>query len=119
MPKKFHKHKLLLDENFSVRSAFSFLNRKFDVKHIAADLKLAGLSDPQVYELAKKEKRLLVTYNVKDFSSLASKSTDTGIIGVSANLSIEQIDKKLVALLTKSSKRNLFGKLTVVTRESK
>lgn len=118
MPKRFHKHKLLLDENFSVRSSFSILNRRFDVKHIAADLKLAGMSDPQVYELARSEGRLLVTYNVKDFSHLASKSIETGVIGVSANLSIGQIDKKLVALLIKSSKHALVGKLTVISGEN-
>lgn len=118
MPKKFHKYRLLLDENFSTRSSFPLLNRKFDVKHIAADLKLAGLSDPQVYDVAKTQGRLLVTYNVKDFVGLASASVDTGIIGVSANLSMEQIDKKLVALIVKSSKRTLFGKLTMITGES-
>lgn len=118
MPKKFHKHKLLLDENFPARSSFPTLNRKFDVKHISADLKQVGLSDPQVYELAKKEKRLLVTYNIKDFLSLSSKSAETGVIGVSANLSLAQIDKKLVALLNKSSKSKLFGKLIMITGES-
>lgn len=118
MPKKFHKYRLLLDENFSLRSSFPLLNRRFDVKHVAADLKLVGLSDPQVYEIARKQGRLLVTYNVRDFSRLASKSVDTGIIGVSANLPIEQIDKKLVALIVNSPKRTLFGKLTVITGEN-
>lgn len=117
MPKRFHKYRLLLDENFPTRSSFPLLNNRFDVKHIAQDLNKAGILDEQVYEIARKQDRLLITYNVKDFSSLASRSTDTGIIGVSANLSIEQIDKKLVALLTKSSKRTLFGKLTVITGE--
>lgn len=117
MPKRFHKHKLLLDENFYLRSSLPLLNRRFDVKHLSEDLKLSGLPDPKVYELARKEERLLVTYNVKDFSRLVSKSADTGIVGVSANLSLAQIDKKLVALLTKSSKHTLFGKLTVITGE--
>ncbi len=118
MPKKYHKHKLLLDENFSVRSSFPLLNRRFDVKHIAQDLIKAGISDEQVYEIARRQGRLLITYNIKDFFRLASKSTGTGIIGVSANLSREQVDKKLTALLSKSSKRSLFGKLTVITGES-
>ena len=117
MPKKFHKYKLLLDENFSIRSSFPLLNRRFDVKHIATDLRLAGMPDSQVYELARIEGRLLITYNTKDFSNLALKSIETGVIGVSANLSIGQIDKKLVALLIKSSKRTLFGKLTVISGE--
>lgn len=118
MPKKRHKYKLLLDENFSVRSSFPLLNSRFDVKHIAQDLNKAGISDEQVYEIARRQGRLLITHNVKDFFSLASRSTDTGIIGVSANLSQEQIDKKLTALLLKSSKRSLFGKLRVITGEN-
>ena len=118
MPKRFHKYKLLLDENFSVRSSFPLLNRRFDVKHIAQDLNKAGISDEQVYEIARKQGRLLITYNVKDFSRLASKSKDTGIIGVSANLSMGQIDKKLTALLLRSPKSSLYGKLSGITGES-
>lgn len=117
MPKKFHKHKLLLDENMSHRDSFPTLNSRFNIKHIAADLKKCSLPDPEVYELACKEQRLLVTYNVKDFKSLIQRGEDAGIIGVSPNLSLEQIDKKINSLLTKATKKELFGKLTMVSVE--
>ena len=58
MPKGFYKHKLLLDENMSFRTAFPSLNSKFDVKHIEDDLKQGGLPDPDVYQLAVKLNRI-------------------------------------------------------------
>jgi len=118
MVKKFYKHKLLLDENFPVRSYFPTLNQRYDLKHIVEDFDRAGLSDPKVYKLAQKEDRLVVTYNIKDFEKLAAKNMETGVIGVSHNLSLEQLDKKLTSLLNKSTRKSLLGKLTTITGES-
>lgn len=118
MVKLIYKHKLLLDENFPIRTYFPALNRRFDVKHIKADLNLVGLSDPEVYNLACKVGRLVVTRNIKHFTGLASISKQTGVIGVSENLLFDQVDKKLTALLNKSSKKSLLGKLTLITGES-
>src|SRR5262249_24550245 len=115
MPKKFHKHKLLLDENMPGRRTFPRLNMLFDVKHIRDDFKGAGTPDQQVYEIAKQSKRLIVTNNVKHFKILADKSQDTGVIGVSPNLRPDQIDSKLTALLRKSSEKALFGKYTALS----
>ena len=55
MPKPFYKHKMLIDEQLYHRRLFPLLNARFDVKHIRDDLNLAGLPDPQVYELAVKQ----------------------------------------------------------------
>lgn len=118
MPQKFYKHKLLLDEGFHLRNNFSALNQRFNVKHVKADLGYSGLSDLEVYQLALKQKRLVVTLNERDFRDLAKISKETGIIGVSSNLSDEQIDKKLTALLNKASKTSLFGKLTLIPGSS-
>lgn len=116
--KLFYKHKLLLDENFPVRKYFPTLNRRFDVKHIGADLNKEGLSDPKVYAFARKQKRIIVTRNIKDFDELALTSNNTGIIGVSSNLTFEQVDKKLTALLNRSTKKSLFGKITKISGET-
>lgn len=78
-----------------------------------------GLSDQAVYELSRKEGRLLVTYNIKDFVKLIHKPADPGIIAVSPNLSLEQIDKKLTALLTRAGKNTLVGKITHISGELK
>jgi hypothetical protein len=118
MPKRFFKHKVLLDENMPKRSDFPNLNSKFDVKHVADDLKKGGFPDPDVYQLAVAQKRILVTFNAKHFRSLPGSNDDAGIIGVSVNLSISQIDTKLTALLTKSTPGTLQRKFTSLTGES-
>ena len=82
MPKRFYKHKLLLDENMPHRTAFLLLNSQFDVKHIAADLKKGGLDDPSVYQLAVHQKRILVTYNTKHFRPLAGTKDDLSLIHI-------------------------------------
>lgn len=118
MTKRFHKHKLLLDENFPVRSYFPNLNRRYDIKHLTADLNLASISDRKIYKLAQKEGRIIVTYNVKDFAPLVENDTKSGVIGVSPSLQPEQVDKKLTSLLNKSTKKSLLGKMTIISEET-
>lgn len=119
MPRKFYKHKLLLDEGFIYRKRLPILNSRFDVKHITGDLGHSSLEDKAVYELGIKKKRLVVTFNDKDFRVFADKSRDTGVIGISANLGADEIDKKLTALLMRSGKKGLLGKFTYISTESK
>src|SRR5260370_41726734 len=118
MSTKFHKFRLLIDENMPGRRAFASLNQLFDVKHIALDLKTGGIRDELVYQEAVNMKRLIVTFNGDDFKPFVAKSTETGIIAVSDNLSTNQIDSKLVALLVRSSPKALFGKFTTITGET-
>ncbi len=117
MPRKFYKHKLLLDEGFYYKKDLPITNSRFDVKHVAGDYKQGASSDFKVYELAKVEGRILITLNIKHFKPLASTSKSTGVIGISPNLSLDQIDKKLTALLNKSTKKSLLGKLTTISGE--
>ena len=100
------------------RLRFPRLNSRFDVKHVRDDFNLAGFPDPDVYRLAVREQRILVTLNEKDFLPLAGTQNDRGIIGVSPHLTIEQIDTKLTALLIKSTTKALAGKFTPLTGES-
>jgi Domain of unknown function (DUF5615) len=114
MVRRFYKHKLLLDEGFPPRSYFPMLNHRFDVKHVKTDLKHIGFSDEQVYALAQQLNRLIVTYNEKDFKPLAPHSQETGVIGVTPTTPYATVDKKLTALLTRSSANALRGKFTVL-----
>lgn len=114
MPKGFYKHKLLLDENMPPRHYLPLLNNRYDIKHIAADYKSSGLSDKAVLHRAVKEMRIVITYNVKDFKKFVLLNTSPGVIGISPNLPIDQVDKKLSSLLTKSSKKSLFGKFITI-----
>src|SRR5437773_2198264 len=118
MSPKFHKFKLLLDENMSARKKFAQLNHLYDVKHIAFDLRKGGLRDEQVYKESARMQRLIITFNGKNFKTLALTSKETGIIFVSRNLSDEHIDAKLVALLLRSTPKSLYGKFTPLTGET-
>ena len=117
MPRKFYKHKLLLDEGFFYKKDLPLINSRFDIKHIKGDYKLEALPDSKVYELAREKNRILITLNIKHFKKLATLSKSTGVIGISENLTLDQIDKKLTALLNKSTKKSLFVKLTTISGE--
>ena len=118
MPKKFHKYKLLLDENMPARTKFPRLNSRHDLKHIRDHFHITGLLDPRVYALAQKEHRLILTFNGEDFKDLAGKSKATGILFISDNLTNERIDTKLTALLSKSTPNALYGTFTTITGET-
>lgn len=118
MPHRFHKYKLLLDEGFPVRRYFPRLNSRFDVKHITEDLKKSELPDKKVYAIAVKEKRLIVTYNFDDFKGFTQNNKSSGVIGISANITFDQIDLKLTSLLNKSKPNVLFGKEIYISGES-
>jgi hypothetical protein len=96
MPKKFHKYKLLLDENMPARTKFSRLNSRYDLKHIRDDLHVTGMLDPQVYEFIQRKHRLILTFNGDDSKDFAGKSKATGILFISDNLTDERIDTKLM-----------------------
>jgi hypothetical protein len=115
MTSRFYKHKVLLDEGFPPRIYFPRVNQRFDVKHVKHDLGKISLPDEKVYALAAAQKRLIVTYNAKDFRRLAANSTDTGVIGVSALMPYAHVDNKLTALLTKSRQAALYGKYTALS----
>jgi hypothetical protein len=118
MPRGFYKHKLLLDENMRPRTRFPRLNSRFDVKHVAHDFHAGSLSDPQVYALAVKHKRVLITYNAKDFRSFAGTRDDAGIVGVSPHLTVSQVDTKLTAFLLRHSPNTISGKFIDLTGET-
>lgn len=109
------RYKLLLDENISPRERFPILNSRHAVKHLVHDLKKSGITDLDVYKLAKRRKSLIVTFNKKHFERLAGDSKDTGIIAVSINVSDEQIDKKITLLLSHKKKQELYGKFHHIT----
>lgn len=119
MPHKLYRHKLLLDEGLYPRKILSRTNSRHDIKHIKHDLNKGGIKDKEVYALAVKIKRIIVTYNIKDFRKMATqnlKNLNSGVIGVSQNLSPDQLDKKLNSLLSKKSPKSLYGKYTSLSK---
>jgi Domain of unknown function (DUF5615) len=96
MPRKFYKHKTLIDEQVSPRQYFPRLNERFDLKHIKHDLNLASLPDPQVYALAVSQDRIILTKNVKDFRTLLQDDSP-GVIGIPETWSNECVFRSKVA----------------------
>jgi Domain of unknown function (DUF5615) len=109
MPKPFYKHKTLLDEHLFHRRAYPLLNAHFDVKHIRDDLHLAGLPDPQLYALAVKQGRMILTTNVKDFRALL-RDDCPGIIGIPEAWVTHHIDTKLTTLLMRHGPNHFRGR---------
>ncbi len=112
MPPKFYKHKILLDEGLYPRKYLRRINSRYDVKHIKHDLKKAGIEDIEIYNIAVKQKRVIITYNARDFRKMAKRSKSTGVIGVSQGLAPEQLDTRLNSLLSRSSEKSFYGKYT-------
>ena len=114
----FYRQKILLDEGLPFPRSFRRTNARHNLKHVVEDFKKGGLKDEKVYELAIEKKRLLVIFNIKDYRKLATKSKNSGIIGISQNLTTDQVDKKLCALLDRSKEKTLYGKYTAITGET-
>jgi len=112
MPPRFYKHKLLLDEGIFRRQALKRLNSRYSVKHVSHDLKKDGISDQEVYDIARRQKRIIITYNIVDYKKLVHQSSDTGVIGVTQWLTPDKLDIKLNALLSKSAEKTFYGKYT-------
>src|SRR3990167_7744691 len=92
------KLKLLFDEPLPPRQQFPKLNNYCDIKHVRNDLKQPGLTDSQVYSLANRQERLLVTFNIKHFRPMISED-QMSVIGISPNLLANQIDRKLLSFI--------------------
>ena len=62
--------KLLLDEQISGKVAERLRDRGHDVTAATDDPSLRGLKDPELFEVAQEEGRVLVTYNRVDFEPI-------------------------------------------------
>jgi hypothetical protein len=116
MPKRFYKHKTLLDEHLYHRRVYPLLNAHFDVKHIRDDLHFDGLPDPEIYALAVKQGRIILTTNVKDFRPLLREDS-SGVIGIPDAWSESRIDSKLTALLMKHGPAYFRGRYRSLAAE--
>ncbi|HET7119762.1 MAG TPA: DUF5615 family PIN-like protein [Solirubrobacterales bacterium] len=62
--------KVLLDEQISGKVAERLRDRGHDVTAATDDSSLRGLSDPDLFEVAQRQGRALVTYNRPDFEPI-------------------------------------------------
>ena len=70
--------KLLLDEQVTYKVAEALRDRAHDVTAVAEIPSLRGLSDRDVFDLAKRQQRAVVTYNVVDFIEILREVASSG-----------------------------------------
>ncbi|MGH8654238.1 MAG: DUF5615 family PIN-like protein [Gammaproteobacteria bacterium] len=97
-----------MDEHLPPRQSLSRLNEHFDVKHIKHDLRLGGIEDVHIHELAVVQGRIILTINVKDFRPLLREDSP-GVIGIPETWLIARLDTKLTALLMKHGSNHFRG----------
>jgi hypothetical protein len=68
--------KLLLNEQISGKVAERLRDRGHDVIATTADPSLRGLSDPDLFEIAQRQGRVVVTYNRADFEAIVREYTE-------------------------------------------
>jgi predicted nuclease of predicted toxin-antitoxin system len=119
MPKRFFKHKILLDENMPSRLLLERLNQHFDVKHIRDDIRHGQIDDPDVYQLAVSQGRIVVTFNGSDFRPLVGTldGHEPGVIDVPAGWAAASIDTKLTALLMRHGPKYFAGHYRTLATE--
>lgn len=108
----------LTDENISLRVAKYLREKCFDVKDIKEE-KLYGLSDEEIFEIAVKEKRAIITHD-KDFVNIARNSNQhhSGIILVKPkNLKPENVLSLIESLLNSEAMEKIKGNTIILTDE--
>ena len=111
MPKPFHKHKLLFDENMPPRTGYPRLNEHFNVKHISHDYNKSGTPDEEVYKTACEQGRIIITINRDDFIKLVGTKDDCGVIAIPDGPAAARTDTKLTALLMHHGPNYFRGRL--------
>jgi hypothetical protein len=69
--------KLLLDEQISGKVAERLRERGHDVAAATDDPSLRGMSDPDLFEVAQRQGRAVVTYNRVDFEPIVREYAET------------------------------------------
>jgi predicted nuclease of predicted toxin-antitoxin system len=109
-PKHHKKFRILLDAAFARPSKFSRLSKKANLAHVVHDFGLSlTAEDEEIYNLAVKENRFVLTINVKDFKKLVQPGKP-GILGIESQLSNEEIDKVVTEFLSGKDPDNFMGK---------
>ena len=103
-----YRYKLLLDEMLPRRDKFPLTNNFFNLRHIVHDYKRSGISDRAIVKLAKKENRIIITKNIKDFHKL-NQGEQVDLIGISDNKPLEHIDLAIVAYLNRRRTHKMTG----------
>ncbi len=74
------------------------------------------IEDQDIYNVAAKEERFVITINFKDFRKFVKKGKP-GIIALPANLSNDDIDLVLTDFISKNNPQNCYGKAIKINEE--
>ncbi len=100
---------MLLDAAFARPRTFTRLYKKANVTHVVFDYNLPPqCSDEEIYQLAVKEDRFVVTINYQDFKKLIKKGKP-GIIALPSELSNQEIDQLLCQFLSMKNPADYAG----------
>lgn len=105
---------MLLDAAFARPRTFTRLYKKANVTHVVFDYNLPPqCSDEEIYHLAVKEDRFVVTINYQDFKKLLKKGKP-GIIGIPSELSNQEIDREVCQFLSMKNPDDYVGIATKI-----
>lgn len=112
--KKPKKYKLLLDEGLYLPKSYPRSNQYHDLKHVALT-KHRSKPDEEIFEIAKRENRLPIVFNTKDFKPLI-KNDRPSVISLSSNLFTKEADLKIIKALKQISENQTKGHLISITK---
>ena len=116
--KKKQKFRILLDSAFAQPKRFPRLSKKCNLKHPVHDYGFSPqTSDEDIYQLAIKTGRFVLTINFQDFKKLIKKN-QPGIIGIESQLTNEEIDPYVIKFLSNKDPQDYLGKALRLTEEA-
>ena len=111
--KKHTRYRLLLDEGVHLPQSYPKLNNLHDLLHVfQANLK--GASDDKIFRFAKRERRIVVVFNIKDFKKFIGKTLPS-VIALSTNMTDEQTDSKICKVLKNLKPSETKGHLIAIS----
>lgn len=106
---------LLLDKMLPRKEKFPLLNNFHNVIHITHDCKKSGISDTEIVIFAKKQKRIVVTKNIKHFRKLCQQEK-VDLIGATEIAVPEALDKSIMAYLRRKKVARMTGAFKNITK---
>lgn len=101
----------MLDSAFAKPSQFPKLKKKANIAHCVHNCGLSTQAeDKEIYQMALKEERFVLTINFKDFKPLIQKGKPGGVIGIDSQLSNIEIDLLVSQFLSGKDPNDYKGK---------
>ena len=111
MSKKIRRFRLLFDSSFPRKEVLLRLSKKANISHVVQDYNYPNQSeDRDIFDLATKVDRFVVTVNKKHFKKFLDK-IKPGIVILPSGLSNEELEKSLIKLIANKNPDDFYGKI--------